>query len=62
MVVALGALFILIFAGLDEAFQSNIPGRHQDLWDLTADFVGGVIVLIALGVRTARARSTTEPV
>lgn len=54
LVVMLGAIFILIFAALDELFQGTIPGRHQDPIDLAMDFLGGVVVLVLLGLRTKR--------
>ena len=54
LVVMIGAVFILIFAALDELFQGTIPGRHQDPTDLVFDFVGGIIVLVLLGLRTNR--------
>lgn len=59
LVVMIGAIFILIFAAMDELFQGTIPGRNQDPLDLTADFVGGVAVLILLGLR-ARRRKASE--
>ncbi len=60
LVVMIGATFILIFAALDELFQGTIPGRHQDSLDLAMDFVGGVVVLILLGLRTNRAQKLDE--
>lgn len=60
LVVMIGAIFILIFAALDELFQGTIPGRHQDPLDLAMDFVGGVVVLILFGLRTNRARTLGE--
>ena len=54
LVVIIGAVFILIFAAMDELFQGTIPGRHQDPIDLAFDFIGGIIVLALLGLRTKR--------
>jgi VanZ family protein len=54
LVVVIGSAFIMIFAILDEMFQGTIPGRHQDPVDLAMDFVGGVVVLVVLGLRTNR--------
>lgn len=60
LVVMIGAVFILIFAALDELFQGTIPGRHQDPFDLAMDFVGGLVILIILGVRANRGAVSDE--
>ena len=59
LVVIIGAVFILIFAALDELFQGTIPGRHQDPTDLVFDFIGGIIVLVLLGLRTKQRTPST---
>lgn len=48
--VLLSALFITLFALLDETLQQFIPGRHYDLLDYAVDVAGAFIVLILLGL------------
>lgn len=43
--LALILLLVLCIGGADEFHQIFIPGRHAGLDDLTADLVGGLIVL-----------------
>ncbi len=56
LAVILSSVFILSFAVLDEVFQGTIPGRHRDPFDLAADFIGGVIILVLLGLRRSKQR------
>ncbi len=44
----LSAIFVIAFYGLfDELHQLLIPGRICDVWDWTADFIGGIIGISA---------------
>ncbi len=44
----LSALFLSVFAVLDELHQHYIPGRHPDTYDLIGDLVGALLVLLYL--------------
>ena len=48
MAILLSALFIAIFATLDELYQRTVPGRHSGLGDLAMDLTGAALVLILL--------------
>lgn len=41
-------IFLAIFAVINELFQSMIPGRSSDIYDVLADLGGAVLVLVIL--------------
>ncbi len=47
----LSAIFVAIFATLDELYQRTVPGRHSGLGDLAMDLTGAALVLILLWYR-----------
>ena len=47
----LSAMFVAIFASLDELYQRTVPGRHSALGDLSMDLAGAALVLILLWYR-----------
>ena len=53
------ALFLSLFALLDEIFQHFVSGRHSDVYDLIMDLFGALLVLIYLRVRPQRAKETS---
>tara|TARA_B100000809_G_C14740896_1_gene388553 strand:- start:105 stop:470 length:366 start_codon:yes stop_codon:yes gene_type:complete len=50
----------LLFAGLDEIWQSFIPGRMSSIYDVIADIIGFTIVLGTM-YYFSRKRSTSTP-
>lgn len=50
-IVLLSALFLSLFALLDEIYQHYVPGRHMDVLDFVTDMGGALIVLVLLGRR-----------
>lgn len=44
-------LFLSIFALFDEFFQSRIPGRESDIFDVFSDILGGFLLIIFLHLR-----------
>ena len=46
----LSALFVSLFALLDETYQRFVPGRHSDWRDFAVDVLGAFIVLSCLGL------------
>lgn len=52
----ISALFLSLFALLDEYYQHFIPGRHLDLWDYITDVGGALFVLALLGLRKHRSK------
>ncbi|MEW5994211.1 MAG: VanZ family protein [Candidatus Zixiibacteriota bacterium] len=55
----LSALFLSVFAILDELHQHYIPGRDPDLADLAGDLLGGLVVLAFLRRRAQRSNRKT---
>ncbi len=53
----ISALFLSLFALLDEYYQHCIPGRHLDLWDYITDVGGALFVLAILGLRQHRSKT-----
>lgn len=49
--VYLSVLFVVLFALLDEFYQSFIPGRQPDPMDLLFDVVGASTIIIYLYIR-----------
>ena len=47
----LSAMFVAIFASLDELYQRTVPGRHSGMGDLSMDLAGAALVLILLWYR-----------
>jgi len=45
------AIFVAIFAALDELHQCSVPGRDAGLGDLSMDLAGAALVLILLWYR-----------
>jgi len=55
----LSALFVSIFALLDEIYQYFIPGRHSDWADFVVDVAGALVILAGLALfRSVRKRSS----
>ena len=52
----LSALFLSLFASLDELYQHFIPGRNSDVYDLAGDILGALVVLAYLWIRPVRAK------
>lgn len=52
----LSALFLSLFAFLDELYQHFIPGRNSDVYDLAGDILGALVVLAYLWIRPVRAK------
>ncbi len=50
----LSGAFLIGFATFDEIYQSFIPGRHSDIYDLATDIFGSSLVLILLQYRYKR--------
>lgn len=44
-IAILTLVFVLSFGIFDEVFQSLIPGRTSDIYDLIADAVGGILAV-----------------
>ncbi|MBU8933229.1 MAG: VanZ family protein [candidate division Zixibacteria bacterium] len=59
-IVLLSALFLCIFALLDEIYQQYIPGRHMDVLDFVTDVGGALIVLTIMGRRYQQAQKRSE--
>lgn len=47
----ISAVFVAIFAALDELYQRTVPGRDSALGDLLMDLIGAALVLILLWYR-----------
>lgn len=47
----LSALFICLFAAFDEYYQRFISGRHPDAYDLAADVLGALLVLLLMWLK-----------
>lgn len=45
-ILAIGV--VLIYGVIDEFHQSFVPGRSPDVWDATADTVGGILSMLVL--------------
>ncbi len=54
----LSALFLFVFAVLDEVHQYFVPGRHSDIYDLMGDVLGALVVLGYLWMRPSKASKT----
>lgn len=48
------ALFLSLFAAFDEIFQRFIPGRSSEVWDVLADLLGALLVLVLMEMRRRR--------
>ncbi len=44
-IAILTLVFVISFGIFDELFQSMIPGRMSDIYDLVADAVGGILAV-----------------
>jgi len=44
----LATLVVVVYGILDEFHQSFVPGRTPDVWDATADTLGGIVAVIVL--------------
>jgi VanZ family protein len=51
LVVYSSLLFLVVFAFIDEFFQSHIPGRDSDIFDVLFDVLGGFLLIIILYIR-----------
>lgn len=51
-------LFLSLYAALDEIHQYFIPGRYADVFDWTADVIGGAIAILLLRMFFKRASET----
>ena len=56
----LSALFVCVFALLDEFYQHFIPGRHSDPADFVTDLVGAMLILVVLGLWHRRRREPSS--
>ena len=50
---------VILYGVLDEFHQGYVPGRTVDLWDATADTIGGILAAIAIYIVYVRKRSAT---
>ena len=53
------ALFVCVFAVMDEYYQRFVPGRHFDIYDILTDLGGALIVLVLLLIRMRRKKEAT---
>ena len=49
--VLLSALFVCLFAAFDEYYQRFISGRRSDVYDLAADVLGAMLVLLLMWLK-----------
>jgi VanZ family protein len=56
----LSALFLSLFAFLDELHQYFVPGRYSDVYDLIGDILGALVVLAYLWMRPTGAKKTVS--
>lgn len=56
----LSALFLSLFALLDELHQYFVPGRYSDVYDLIGDILGALVVLVYLWRWPPRAKKTAS--
>jgi VanZ family protein len=56
----LSALFLSLFALLDELHQYFVPGRYSDVYDLIGDILGALVVLAYLWIWPPRAKKTAS--
>lgn len=54
---AVPVLFAALYAVSDEFHQWFVPGRHADVWDVTADVTGAFVVQAALCFGVWRVRN-----
>ena len=59
--VLAGGLFAAVYGITDELHQSFTPGRSPDVFDVMADFVGGLLGALACVAIVARARARRAP-
>jgi VanZ family protein len=52
----ISALFVSVFALLDELYQHFVPGRYSDWRDLLTDIAGALLILALLGLLRRRNR------
>ncbi len=62
LMLFLSMFFVVLFAGFDEFYQSYIPGRQSDPYDLLFDVLGAFIIITYLFLRkkTDSRRSVAE--
>jgi VanZ family protein len=48
---------VVIYGFLDEFHQAYVPGRSVDIWDATADAIGGLLAAAVIVLITRRHRS-----
>lgn len=51
---------VMLFAAVDEFYQSYIPGRQSDPIDLAIDIFGAALILILLWIRQKKSITTSE--
>ncbi len=51
---------VVVYGASDEFHQSFVPGRTPDVWDATADTIGGILSLIIIFIYS-RKRSSAPP-
>lgn len=56
LVIFLSMLFVALFAVFDEVYQSYVPGRQSDAFDLLFDFLGALLIIVYLSLRGKYAR------
>ncbi|MBN1212793.1 MAG: VanZ family protein [candidate division Zixibacteria bacterium] len=56
----LSSIFLIIFAALDEFYQSFIPGRYSDIGDVLVDILGALLVVTIFWMRRRRLKEATK--
>ncbi len=51
---------VMVFAAIDEYYQSYIPGRDSDPFDLLIDITGAALILFLLWYRKKRRTESSE--
>lgn len=59
-IATLTLVFVVSFGIFDEIFQSIIPGRTSDIYDLIADAVGGILAVAFFNFINRDARKITS--
>lgn len=51
LVIFASLVFVALFSGLDEYYQSHIPGRESDIFDALFDILGASLIVLVLALR-----------
>jgi VanZ family protein len=54
-------LTVTVYGLLDEFHQQYVPGRTSDIWDATADTIGGILAVLLIYLFILRKRSRLDP-